>query len=84
MDWRRLGDVFNAWAMAVAGKHSVYVEERKGEWFAYFAVSRSKGLMLAEISVQERVSGEELEGVADAGAFGRAMAARMAGELAKL
>ena len=41
--------------------YGVYVEERRGEWYLYFSVSRSMGLMLADKSVQERMTGTELE-----------------------
>jgi hypothetical protein len=77
MDWQRLGEVFDAWALAIDGKHAVYVEERAGEWFIYFSVSRSKGLMLAQKAVQERLTGAELENGGDAKEFGRKLAEKM-------
>jgi hypothetical protein len=78
MDWERLGKIFTSWSMAVDGKHAVYVEDRRGEWYVYFSVSRSKGLMLANQTVQERLSGDDLTGSDDPAAIGARLAAKMA------
>lgn len=60
MDWHRLGLFFSAWSSAIDGKHSLYIEERRGQWFLYFAVARSKGLMLAEAHAQECLTADDL------------------------
>ncbi len=78
MDWERLGIFFNAWASALDGKHAVYIEERRGEWFLYFSVARSKGLMLAEKSIQETVTATELCAYPDPREAARTLAAKMA------
>lgn len=79
MNWERLGTFYEAWAGAVEGVRSVFVQERRGEWFIYFRVSRSKGLMLADKTVQECVSGEQLNESTDVAEFGRRVGAKMAG-----
>jgi len=77
MDWNRLGQFYTAWSQAVDGKHSLYIRERSGDWLFDFAVSRSKGLMLAEQSAQESVSSEELAGFRDVAESARRLAAKM-------
>lgn len=77
MDWNRLSQFYTAWSLAVEGKHSLYIRERRSDWLLYFGVSRSKGLMLAEQSAQECITSEDLAAFTDVTQSARALAAKM-------
>jgi hypothetical protein len=82
MDWQHFGKLFTAWSQATEGKHSVYFVELRGEWFIYLRVSRTKGLMLAETCIEERLSASDLHACQNPEEFGCSIAAKMNAEFA--